>query len=211
MKVAILDYGVGNLFSVKRALEFCGADEICITSDRDIILNSDKLILPGVGAFGNAMTALTESNLTSVVKEYAKSGKYLLGVCLGMQLLGTKSFEFGEHQGLNLIPGEIIKIPTKVKNNLRRKVPFVGWSPIIQNSYNAPTLLDNLKKDDYIYLVHSYQFICSNPSNVLAMYDYEGELIPAAIQKDNITGLQFHPEKSGEVGLSILKRFLSIV
>lgn len=209
-KIAIIDYGVGNLYSVQRALEVCGANNICICSNPDEVREAHRVILPGVGAFADGMKGLCERGLDSALRDFADSGRPLLGICLGMQLLATSSEEFGEHAGLNLIPGKVKAIPTAGVDGMPLKIPYIGWSPLncpISASWDG-SLIGSVKEDECVYLVHSFCFDPSITADLLATYQYGGFNITAAIAKNNITGLQFHPEKSGRVGLSILSRFL---
>ena len=208
----IVDFGVGNLFSVQKALEKCGFDRIIIANTEAQITRADRLILPGVGAFSNGMAGLADINCIEPIVEYVKSGKPLLGICLGMQMLGTESHEFGVHTGLNLIPGKAIKIPTKDPNGASRKVPFVGWAELqLNKSYiGNSNILGNIVDNSPVYLVHSYQFVAENEKDIVAYYEYCNLKIAAAIQHENIIGLQFHPEKSSRVGLEILEHFISL-
>lgn len=209
--IAVVDYGLGNLFSVKRAFEFCGANNAIITNNPEIILKSDLVVLPGVGAFAEGMLGIKQSGLDGVLREFANTGKPLLGICLGMQLLATLSQEFGENEGLGLIDGTVRAIPVLSILGEQMKVPFIGWSNLKapQKNNEGHGLLDSLDVDKSVYFVHSYQFIPRDRKNILAIYEYGGHEITAAVQKDNILGLQFHPEKSGEMGLKILKTFIA--
>ena len=212
--ISIVDYGLGNLFSVKQALEFCcnSPDKnVVITSSPSIIKESDYLVLPGVGAFENAMDAILSKDLKDPIRNFASSGKPLLGICLGMQILGTCSEEFGQHHGLNLIPGKVSHIGETNLNGSPRKVPSIGWKnlnikPNIDNSNNALSAHEALS----VYFVHSFQFVPENAGHLIASYDYGDAKISAAVQKDNIIGYQFHPEKSSQNGLNILKSFLKM-
>lgn len=212
VKVVVVDYGVGNLYSVQRALECCGVRNVCVSSELDDVWSADKLILPGVGAFEDGMRGLSEKNLIKPIREYAASGKPLLGICLGMQLLATYSEEFGRHDGLGLIPGKAVPIPRETKSGSKLRIPHIGWAtlqkPNLDAWFNSP--LKDLGEDDAVYLVHSFHVIPDLESNVLATYDYHGEYITAAIRSRNVFGYQFHPEKSGPVGLSLLANFLSL-
>lgn len=198
--VAIIDYGVGNLFSLKSSLAAIGADAV-VTGDAEVIRAADKIILPGVGAFGDAAAKLRESGLDKVVIEEAKSGKPLLGICLGMQLLFDKSFEYGEHEGLGLIPGEIRSIREVIGEGL--KVPHIGWNALKFTRENE--LFRYLKDGDYVYFVHSF-YGANCAESVIATAEYGADLT-AAVANKNVYGCQFHPEKSGNVGLNILKAF----
>ena len=211
LTATIVDYGAGNLFSVKSALEKCGVDKIIFANNPSQILQAERLVLPGVGAFLNGMTYLKELDLIDPIKEYAKLGKPLLGICLGMQMLGSESNEFGTHAGLNLIPGNIVKIPSSGIDGTQRKVPFVGWAELeINSDKNIRNLLIDLPNKSSVYLVHSFHFSADNKKNVTAYYNYNGIQINAAIQHDNIIGLQFHPEKSSKIGLQIIKKFITL-
>ena len=213
-QISIVDYGLGNLLSVKQALEFCSDDKdknVVITSSPTIIQDSDYLVLPGVGAFENAMQAILSRDLEVPIKNFASTGKPLLGICLGMQILGTCSEEFGQHDGLNLIPGKVSHIGETNTDGSARKVPSIGWKSLNINS-NTSTSNNSLSSYEAksVYFVHSFHFIPENKSHLIASYDYGGTEISAAVQKDNIIGYQFHPEKSSETGLKILKSFLDI-
>ena len=198
--IAIVDYGVGNLFSLKSSLDMVGADCI-VTSDENIIKNAEKIILPGVGAFRDARRKLTESGLDKVIVEEAKSGKPLLGICLGMQMLFEKSYEYGEYEGLGLIKGEIKPIADVIGEGL--SIPHIGWNPLIFKKETP--LFKYLKEGDCVYFVHSY-YAADCDESVTATAEYGCELTASAENK-NVYGCQFHPEKSGKAGLSILKAF----
>ncbi len=206
--VVVLDYGVGNVYSILKALEFCGAVNVSISADPVEIIQADRLILPGVGAFSDAMNKLTKNYLDETIKEFAGTGRPVLGICLGMQLLATTSKEFGSSFGLDLIPGRVEAIPPLDVHGLPLKVPFIGWSTLNQIDNVNAGILRHITVTDSVYFVHSFQVIPDNQSDLLATYEYGGHDITAAISKNNITGLQFHPEKSGEIGLSILKSFI---
>lgn len=199
--IAIIDYGVGNLFSLQSSFKKIGADVI-VTSDKDEIKKADKIILPGVGAFSDAMKKLKETGLDVVVKEEVKNKKPLLGICLGMQLLFTKSFEYGEYDGLNLIEGEIRPIADVIDRSL--KIPHMGWNSLNFKIKDHP-LFKYVNENDYVYFVHSYYATnCEKDTIATSNYSYD---LTASVGKDNVMGCQFHPEKSGEVGLKILKAF----
>ena len=199
--VAIVDYGVGNLFSLASSFRAVGA-EVIVTADPSVLRSAEKIVLPGVGAFGDAAEKLRASGLDKVVIEQAKMGKPLLGICLGMQLLFDKSLEYGEHAGLGLIPGEIRPIADVIPSDL--KIPQIGWNALHFGKEKSP-LFCYLKEGDFVYFVHSY-FADGCEDSLLATTEY-GEDITAAVAKGNVAGTQFHPEKSGEVGLSILRAF----
>ena len=208
-EVTIIDYGVGNLLSVKRGFEHCGA-KVVLTSDSNLILASQRLVLPGVGAFPNAMDALQKLNLVSVIKELAILGTPLLAICLGMQLLMDESEEFGLTPGLGLIPGRVVPVPDMTVEGASQKIPHIGWSSLYDSSENGNwtrTLLQDNQLGDPVYFVHSYLAQPASPKNRVAHAMYGGHRISAVISKDRITGCQFHPEKSGEAGLKILRKF----
>lgn len=209
-KVTIVDYGIGNIYSVKRAFEVCGADNISISSDPAEILSADRVVLPGVGAFADGMIGLQERGLDQAIREFAASGRPLLGICLGMQLFATSSMEFGNHTGLDLIPGQVNAIPPTAQDGTVLKIPVIGWNPLQQPSYAnwGGSILASLTPEQSIYLVHSFHYTPDSQLHTLATYRYGGHDIIAAIKKDNITGLQFHPEKSGKVGLAIIAAYL---
>ncbi len=199
--IAIIDYGAGNLHSVKNALDFLGA-ESKITGSASEILSADKVILPGVGAFGSAMNALTASGLKEVIFEVADKGTPLLGICLGLQLMFEKSEEAPDVKGLGLFKGTIVKIPDR-----GLKIPHMGWNDIevIKDS----RILHNIGENPFVYFVHSYYLNASDESVVSAYTNY-GERLGIAVEKDNVFATQFHPEKSGETGMKILKNFINL-
>jgi len=211
-EVTIVDYGIGNLFSVRRALEQCGA-QVVISEDPVVIMASTRLVLPGVGAFANGMRGLIERGLVRVVQNYAASGRTLLGICLGMQLLASVGEEFGEHAGLNIIPGRVVAIPNTGANGAPHKIPHIGWRPLsipAEHSGWKDSILEGISPGESVYLVHSYSMVPANDAHRLADCDYDGRMISAAVRKENVYGCQFHPEKSASVGLRILKRFLDL-
>ncbi|MBR2646404.1 MAG: imidazole glycerol phosphate synthase subunit HisH [Clostridia bacterium] len=198
--IAIIDYGVGNLFSLHSSLKKVGAETI-VTSNAQVIKNADKILLPGVGAFEDAVKKLRNSGLDEVVKAEVKKGKYLMGICLGMQMLFEKSYEYGEHEGLGLLKGGVVPMKGYIDDSL--KVPHIGWNAL---HYQKPHFLfKDCKENDCVYFVHSY-FASNCADSVIATAEY-GKELTAAVAKDNVLGCQFHPEKSGDVGLKILKAF----
>jgi len=201
--IAIIDYGVGNLFSLRSSFKKIGADVI-VTSDKREIENAEKLLLPGVGAFEDAAKKLKTSGLDETVKAQVQSGKYLMGICLGMQMLFEKSFEYGEHQGLGLLKGNVV--PMKGVIDERLKIPHIGWNGLLFTCEHF--LFNGLKQGDCAYFVHSY-FASDCEESVIAQTEY-GKLLTAAVAKDNVLGCQFHPEKSGDVGLKILENFCKV-
>ena len=202
--IAIIDYGVGNLFSLKCSFESIGVD-ICVTSDPDVIAKADRIILPGVGAFEDAARKLRDSGLDKVIKKECANGKPLLGICLGMQLLFERSFEYGEHEGLGLIKGSIRPISDVIDPSL--KVPHIGWNALHFGN-EKDELFKYLNEGDFVYFVHSY-YAADCDESVIATTEYSAELT-AAVRNKNVCGVQFHPEKSERVGLSILKAFCEI-
>ncbi len=202
--VAIIDYGVGNLFSLKSSLSSLGA-EVVVTDDKEILKKADQIILPGVGAFEDAIKKLRDSSLDKVVIELANSGKPLMGICLGMQLLFDKSYEYGEHKGLGLIKGKIVPIKDDVSDDL--KIPHIGWNALKFESELSPIFAD-INDGDCVYFVHSFYAKNCN-ENIIATTEY-GATLTAAVADKNVFGCQFHPEKSGKIGLAILKSFINI-
>ena len=199
---AIVDYGVGNLFSLKSSFEAIG-EQITVTSDAEVLAAADRIVLPGVGAFGDAAQKLRDSGLDKVLISLANSGKPLMGICLGMQLLFEKSCEYGEHAGLSLIPGEIRPISEVVPPEL--KIPHMGWNALIRKQSPIFKYTDG---DAHMYFVHSFSAFCKD-EYIIASAEYGG-LLTAAVQRDNVFGCQFHPEKSGDEGLKILKAFCEV-
>ena len=198
--IAIIDYGVGNLFSLCSSLKSIGAD-VVVTSNIDTIRAADKLILPGVGAFADAAKKLHDSGMENAVKVQAAAGKDIMGICLGMQILFEKSFEYGEHKGLGLLNGSVVPMDGTIPENL--KIPHIGWNAL---HFTKPSkLFKDIKENDCVYFVHSYYAIDCEDS-VIATAEY-GKEMTAAVELGNIKGCQFHPEKSGNVGLAILRAF----
>lgn len=201
--IAIVDYGVGNLFSLRSSLERVGA-EVVVTSDKELISAADKIVLPGVGAFEDAAKKLKTTGLDEVVKAQAGSGKPLMGICLGMQLLFERSYEYGCHEGLGLLKGNVVPLQGYVDKRL--KIPHIGWNALQITRENP--LLKYCKDGDCVYFVHSY-YASDCKDSVIATAEY-GKEVTAAVAKENVTGCQFHPEKSGEVGLRILRAFCEL-
>ena len=200
--IAIIDYGVGNLFSLVSSLKYLGIEATIATKSEDIV-KADKIILPGVGAFEMAMQKLENSGMKETLLDEVKKGKYLLGICLGMQMLFEKSYEYGVHKGLGLIPGRVVPMAGYIPEGL--KIPHIGWNPLILKGEEKHPLLKYVEEGDCVYFVHSY-FATDCTESVIATAEYGRELT-AAVAKDNVMGCQFHPEKSGGVGLNILKAF----
>lgn len=211
-EVTLIDYGVGNLFSVARALEHCGA-QVVVSADPDVVRKAPKLLLPGVGAFGNGMQQLTAKCLDAAVKEAVAEGASLLGVCLGMQFLLDTSEEFGVGHGLGLIPGRVLPIPDRHNDGRRLKIPHIGWSelrlPDARESWDG-SLLEGTPLATPMYFVHSFMACPDNPAHRLADCAYGDTRVSAMIGRDRVWGAQFHPEKSGEQGLSVLRRFVAL-
>ena len=200
--IAIIDYGVGNLFSLKSSFAAIGSEAV-VTSDSDVIAEADRLILPGVGAFEDAARKLRDTGMADVVRREAASGKPIMGICLGMQLLLDKSYEYGEHEGLGLIHGSVRPISDVIDEGL--KIPHIGWNRLIVKKQSP--LFKYLNDGDCVYFVHSYY--AADCDDVTAVAEYSAELT-ASIEKGNVFGCQFHPEKSGDVGLNILRAFCEV-
>lgn len=211
-KLTVVDYGLGNLYSVCRAFESLGAN-VKVSADPDEITQADRLLLPGVGSFAKGIEELDSRGLSDALREYISTSRPFLGICLGMQLLFDSSEEFGLQNGLGLIPGRVVAIPRKGDNGILHKIPHIGWAslemPESRNSWNA-TILKDVSVQSSTYFVHSYTAFPEDINHRLADCDYDGCLISAAVQANNIFGCQFHPEKSGEIGLKILRNFLAI-
>ena len=201
--VAIIDYGVGNLFSLRSSFAAIGEAAV-VTSDPAVIHSADRLILPGVGAFADAAAKLRNSGMADVVRAEAAAGKPLLGICLGMQLLFEKSYEYGEHEGLGLLKGAVRPIADVIPAGL--KIPHIGWNALIFKK--STPLFRYLSEGDHVYFVHSY-YAADCADSLLATAEYGAELT-AAVGSGNVYGTQFHPEKSGNVGLKILKAFCEL-
>ena len=200
--IAIIDYGVGNLFSLCSSLQSIGAEAI-VTPDPDTIRAADRIILPGVGAFADAAEKLRATGLDQVLLEEAARGKKIMGICLGMQMLFEESFEYGIHKGLGLIPGRVVPMAGYIPEGL--KIPHIGWNPLILKGEEKHPLLKYVEEGDCVYFVHSY-FATDCAESVIATAEY-GKELTAAVARGNVMGCQFHPEKSGRVGLNILKAF----
>ena len=201
--VAIIDYGVGNLFSLKSSFRKIGAEAV-VTADENVIAQADRIILPGVGAFEDAARKLRETGMADVVKKEAALGKPVLGICLGMQLLLDKSYEYGEHEGLGLIHGSVRPIADVIPADY--KIPHIGWNAL-RFTQETP-LFKYISEGDYVYFVHSY-YATDCEESTLAVTEYGADLT-ASIASGNVYGCQFHPEKSGDVGLNILRAFLEL-
>ena len=198
--IAIIDYGVGNLFSLRSSLNKIGADTV-VTADPAVIAKADKLILPGVGAFADAAKKLRDSGLDKVIKAEAAAGKPIMGICLGMQMLFEKSYEYGEHEGLGLLKGSVVPMEGSIPAGL--KIPHIGWNALKFEKNSK--LFKYIKEGDCVYFVHSF-YASGCEDSLIATAEY-GKDLTAAVAKDNVMGCQFHPEKSGDVGLNILRAF----
>ncbi len=205
--IAIIDYGVGNLFSLRSSLRYLGF-EAEVSGELQTLERAEKLILPGVGAFGDAMDKLSSAGLVEPLRALAAEGKPLLGICLGMQMLFEESFEFGRHPGLGLLKGRVEPMETPLRDmGLNYKIPQIGWNALHILRPDCPILRES-REGDYVYYVHSYYAIGCGDS-LAAESDY-GVRVPGVVWKDNVYGTQFHPEKSGDVGLGILKAFCEV-
>jgi glutamine amidotransferase len=212
--VAIVDYDAGNLFSVEHACKNVGLAPMIISTPEDV-RQADALILPGVGAFGDAMRNLRKLGLVQPLKEFAASGKPFLGICLGMQLLFSRSEEFGEHKGLNLIEGNVVKFPTVNKDGYKNKIPQIGWNQIRFHSkgreswHNTP--LEQISNGEFMYFIHSFYVEPRNSENILSVTEYCGLNYCSAVIKENIFATQFHPEKSAAEGIKIYHRWANMI
>ena len=211
-EVAVIDYGLGNLLSVRRGLEHCGAT-VTVTSDPDTILSAPRVVLPGVGAFAHGMAELRSQGLDIIVRKVVAQGSILLGICLGMQMLFDGSVEFGNTEGLGIIPGNVVPVPSITTNGFSQKIPHIGWNNLVSPpgfENWEETLLQEVTPGEAVYFVHSFMAEPDDENCRLADTYYDGCRITAVLCKENIYGCQFHPEKSGPRGLKILETFLSI-
>lgn len=209
--VGVVDYGIGNLLSVTRALVACGAEVELATTPQQVE-SVDRLVVPGVGAFADCVRALQDQGLTDCVRAYAQSGRPFLGICVGMQMLFEAGEEFGEHPGLGVIPGRVIHIAPRRADGQIRKTPHIGWNHLTppEGVSWQGTILKDVPQGGMAYFVHSYTASPADPSNRLADTDHDGFLVSAAVKHGNVYGTQFHPEKSGPLGLAIVRTFLEI-
>ncbi|MGE5415636.1 MAG: imidazole glycerol phosphate synthase subunit HisH [Acidobacteriota bacterium] len=210
--VTVIDYGMGNLLSVGRAFEQCGA-EVVFTDVPEQVVKSDFLVLPGVGAFADGMAELQQRGLVDAIKQYCTTGRGFLGICLGMQMMLDASEEFGEHRGLGLIPGRVAAIPNTGSDGKPHKIPHIGWNGLVKPASDrnwSGSILDGIPEGTSYYFVHSFTAVPDKPEHRLADCLYNGCLVSAAIRSGSLYGCQFHPEKSGEMGLRIIKNILSL-
>ena len=205
--VTIIDYGVGNLLSVRRAFEHVGA-EVELVSSPEKVLMAKRLVLPGVGAFADAMSELKERGLVEAIQEYCQGNRPFLGICLGMQMMMESSEEFGFHEGLGLIPGRVIAIPQMGVSGQGHKVPHIGWNGLLATECDWKTsILNGVEETAAVYFIHSFVAHPEHTEHCLAKCDYNGLPLTAVLRSGNLYGFQFHPEKSGEVGLKMIKNF----
>jgi glutamine amidotransferase len=208
-KVSIVDYGLANLYNVSNAFSYMGA-QVEIIDTPEQIAKSDFLVLPGVGAFRNGMRGLILRNLIDSIKKHTQNNKPFLGICLGMQMMLTRSYEFGVIEGLNIIPGNVVKIPNKNKKNISHKIPHIGWNNLyFVDPHSQDCIFDKKINKASMYFVHSYKTECDNKTNIVAVTNYNDIEINAIIKHGNAYGCQFHPEKSGKYGLMLLNDFLN--
>jgi glutamine amidotransferase len=207
--ISLVDYGVGNLYSLLKAFKLY-TKNVVISEEADIIKSSDALVLPGVGSFQSGMHGLRVRNLTNTIKEFAKSDKPILGICLGAQLLLSKGYEFGEFEGLDIISGRVTIFP---KSEEEVKMPHIGWNEIYSPADNSwdNTILDPARQGSHVYFIHSYILSPTSHDDILALSNYGSYEFCSAVKRGKIYGCQFHPEKSGEVGLKIIKKFIDLI
>lgn len=210
-KVTIVDHGLGNLLSVTRAVAHVEGEPV-LTEDLREIAGADRLLLPGVGTFADGMRGLCERGLLDAIKAFAATGRPLLGICLGMQMLMDSGEEFGQHEGLGLLAGTVVAVPPTGTDGTPHRIPHIGWKEIAAPNGGAPDgpLFAGLGERPAMYFVHSFMAITTASEATLATCDYHGRTITAAVGKDNLHGCQFHPEKSGPAGLHLLKNFLTL-
>ena len=208
--VTIVDYDCGNLFSISHAIEHCGG-RVELAIDPEQVISADRLILPGVGAFGAAMNALRERGLIEAIHAFVAKERPFLGICVGMQAMMDYSEEFGRHEGLGLIAGHVTAIPGTAANGALHQVPHIGWSDIEETGKGwKETPFQDVRNSEAFYFVHSYTATPARQEHLLATCNYNGRSVSAAIIRDNMTGCQFHPEKSGPAGLSVIKNFMNM-
>ena len=209
-RVTVIDYGMGNLLSVCRALEHCGA-EVLVTASPLVLDGAECLVLPGVGAFADGMMGLSSGGFLGPIRKYSRTRRPFLGICLGMQMMLEASEEFGVHEGFGLIPGNVVAIPPTGMDGKPHKIPHIGWNDLLPPTPETDwkeTILAGITPGTEVYFVHSFSVVPATLEHRLANSDYDGRVISAAVKCGNLYGCQFHPEKSGEAGLRILKNFL---
>jgi glutamine amidotransferase len=211
MVVTVIDYGASNLLNVVRALEHCGAG-VEVTQSPEKVAAAGKLVFPGVGAFGDCMDALNARGLVDPIRRYVAENRPFLGICVGMQVMFEAGYEFGEHKGLGIIGGRVARIPDRGSDGSAHKIPHIGWGELREAAPWGGTVLEPLAGDKphSVYFVHSYHGTPTDPADLLATADYNGIAICAAVRRGNAYGCQFHPEKSGEAGLAVLKQYLAL-
>jgi len=207
--VTLVDYGIGNLFSVRRAFETQGAT-VKVTQNPEEVYNAEALVFPGVGAFKQGIDALNARGLFGAVREYCTRGRPFFGLCVGMQIMFTEGHEFETSQGLGLIKGTVDRIPSKDTDNRDLKVPHIGWNQLKANRSWQGTCLNDTPENSFVYFVHSFAAYPDNPDDVLAYTEYGGNKITAVVARDHLMGCQFHPERSGAVGLRLISTFLEM-
>ena len=208
MSIVVVDYGIGNVKSIINAFENQG-QKVILSNNKDVILNADGVVLPGVGAFSHGMNNLKKYDLIDVIKDYASNGRPFLGICLGMQMLLEESEEFGNTKGIGLIKGKVIKLPVDVSKKI--KLPHISWNEIkLKNIDWNNTIFDNIKNNSDMYFVHTFVAKPDNDNEILSTTNYFDVDFCSSLKKDNIYGCQFHPEKSGDIGLKIIRNFIKI-
>jgi len=208
--VTVLDYGIGNQLNVLRALEHCGAAVQVVQRAADAAAAIDRLVLPGVGAFGDAMAELRARGFDDLVRRFAATGRPFLGICVGLQVMFDGSEEMGRHDGLGLLRGQVLAVPATGADGRAHRIPHIGWRPLLAASPWAGTILADAAPLERVYFVHSFSAQPAEEGVRLADVDYDGRRICAAVHRDNLHGCQFHPERSGEAGLAVLRRFLAL-
>jgi len=208
--VTVLDYGIGNQLNVLRALEHCGASVKVVRQASGSDLDADRLVLPGVGAFGDGMAELRARGFDQLVKRFAQTGRPFLGICVGMQVMFDASDEMGEHEGLGLLAGRVRAVPAAGAHGKPHRIPHIGWRPLLPSAPWAATILGDVAPQERVYFVHSFAADPAQHGARLAHVDYDGVPICAAVHQGNLHGCQFHPERSAETGLNVLRRFLKL-
>jgi imidazole glycerol-phosphate synthase subunit HisH len=212
-RVTLIDYGIGNLLSVRRAFEHLGA-EVSLSGSPEQLAGADRLVLPGVGAFGDGMKELQARGLVAPIQDYLLRERPFLGICLGMQMMFEASEEFGQHQGLGIIPGQVVAVPATGTDGRPHKIPHTGWSPLVlppgRPGWEEGGLLAGLPPEAEVYFVHSFTAVPAEPTHRVADCHYDGRVIAAAVSRGPTHGCQFHPEKSGPVGLRVIANFLAL-